>query len=232
MNVHMLSLRYLLLVTDIEEEKKIAKLFSKMCLPIYQQLYGKGTAKTELLDICGLEGRHRLITLALLPKAAVENVFEELLKVLRIKKRGNGIAVTVPVTGVQERIVALLDEDVSQKIRSSLNEEVKKMKNESVYSIILALVRSGYWEEVIEAAEKAGSKGGTVIRGRRCGSKSTVEFFGRPMYEEQDLVMIIVPKEKKKSIMESIGKSCGPRTEAQGFLISVPVDDALGLEEE
>ena len=41
--------------------------------------------------------------------------------------------------------------------------------------------------------------------------------------------MIIVPKEKRTAIMKSIGEACGLRTEAHGVLISVPVDEVLGI---
>lgn len=231
MNVNLLSLRLLFVITDTGAEKKIDRLFSQMHLPVYYQFRGRGTAKTELLDICGLQGTTRLITVSVLPKAAVGKIYENLTESFRMKKKGKGVAVTVPVTGIQERILALLNEEVSEKVKNTLAKEAKKMKEEALYSMVLVSVRSGYSEEVIDAAVKAGAKGGSVMRGRRCGTEAAVQFLGISMQEEQEFVMIIVPKEKKSSIMKSIGEECGLHTEAHGFVISVPVDEVLGIEE-
>lgn len=231
MDLNLLSLRLMFIITDTGTEKKIERLFSEMHLPVYYHFRGQGTATSEMLDICGLQGTTRLITAAILPKAGTEKVFENLEKYFRLKKKGKGVAVTVPVTGVQERILALLKEEVSDKIKSTMESEAKKMKEESRYAMILASVRSGYSDEVIEAASSAGAHGGSVIRGRRQGSKEMVQFLGISLQEEQDFVMIIVPKEKKTAVMKSIGAACGLRSEAHGFLISVPVDEVLGIED-
>ena len=231
MDLKLLSLRLLFIITDAGAEKKIDRLFSEMHLPIYYQCRGQGTARSEMLDLCGLQGTARLITAVVVPKVQVEKLFENLDKYFRIKKKGRGVAVTVPVTGVQERIMALLKEEVSDKIKNTLESEAKKMKEESRYAMILASVRSGYSDEVVEAASAAGAHGGSVIRGRRQGSRAMVQFLGISLQEEQDFVMIIVPKEKKSAVMQSIGAACGLKTEAHGFLISVPVDEVLGIED-
>lgn len=232
MKSNLFSLRLLFVITDTGTEKKLERLFSELHLPVYYQFRGQGTARSELLDICGLQGKTRLITAAAVPGPAVERVFERLDQSLHITGKGKGVALTVPVTGAQERILALLKEEVSEKIKNELKKEAKKMKEEALYSMILVSVRSGYSDEVMDAASKAGAKGGSVIRGRRCGTKDIVQFLGISMQEEQDFVMIIVPREKKTAVMESVGKACGLRTDAHGLLLSVPVDQVIGMEEE
>lgn len=232
MNPNLLSLRLLFIITDAGTEKRIEHLFSEIHLPVYYQFRGQGTAKTEILDICGLQGRTRLFTVSIVPKIAVRGVYEKLEEFFHIRKKGMGVAVTVPVTGAQERILTLLKEEVSEKIKKNIESDVQKMKEEALYTMILVAVKAGYSDEVIEAATKAGAGGGTVIRGRRQGTEAMVQFLGISMQEEQDFVMIIAPKEKKASIMESIGKSCGLQTEACGTILSVPVDEVLGIREE
>ncbi len=43
--------------------------------------------------------------------------------------------------------------------------------------------------------------------------------------------MIVVPKDKKTSVMSEISASCGLRTPAHGVVLCIPVEDVLGLEE-
>ena len=67
--------RILLSVTDVKDGKKLEKIFDEMHLPIFYQCRGKGTAPSELMDIFGLGGSTRLLTLAILPKCKVQELF-------------------------------------------------------------------------------------------------------------------------------------------------------------
>lgn len=49
--------------------------------------------------------------------------------------------------------------------------------------------------------------------------------------DEQDFVMIVTPKEKKSEVMSAISNACGLRTPAHGVVLSLPVDEVIGLEE-
>ena len=42
--------------------------------------------------------------------------------------------------------------------------------------------------------------------------------------------MIVVPRENKAEIMAAISGACGLNTPAHGVVLSLPVDDVLGLE--
>ncbi len=232
MKSDLLSLRLLFLITDIGIDKKIDRLLTDLHLPVYYQCRGQGTAKTEFLDICGMQGTTRVITVAILPKLMVKTVFDRLEENFYIRKKGRGVAVTVPVTGVQERVMNLLNEEAAEKVKKQIERDEQQMNREALYSMILVAVKEGYSDEVIDAATKAGANGGSVIRGRRRGSEATIQFLGISMQEEQEFVMIVVPKEKKSQIMNEIGKACGLRSEAQGIVLSVPVDEVIGIREE
>ena len=44
-----------------------------------------------------------------------------------------------------------------------------------------------------------------------------------------DFVMIVVPEEKKTAVMQAITTSCGLNSPAHGVILSVPVDEVMGL---
>ena len=81
------SLRLLVLITDIGIDRKIDRLLCELHLPVYYQFRGQGTAKTELLDICGMQGTARVITVTILPKQMVGTVFERLEKKFLYQKK-------------------------------------------------------------------------------------------------------------------------------------------------
>lgn len=231
MTPQLFALRLLLIITDTGTDKRINQLFTDAEQPIYYQFRAQGTAKTEILDICGLDGSTRVITAALIPKMKVEDIFGKLEETFDIRKKGNGVALTLPITGIQASMLNLLSEEQKKEAKAHIERKVQQMINETSYAMIMAAVREGYSDDVIDAATKAGANGGSVIRGRRRGSEAVVQFFGISMQEEQEFVMIIVPREKKSFIMNAISSACGLQSDAHGIIFSVPVDEVLGIHE-
>ena len=88
---------------------------------------------------------------------------------------------------------------------------------------------SGYSDDVVDAARNAGAKGGTVMKGRRRSSEQVSHHFGISMQEEQDFVMIVVPRDKKNETMAAITGVCGLGTDAHGIVLALPVDEVMGL---
>ena len=46
---------------------------------------------------------------------------------------------------------------------------------------------------------------------------------------EKEIVLNIVPTTIKKQVMERITKECGIKTEARGVVISMPLDNVVGI---
>ena len=82
---------------------------------------------------------------------------------------------------------------------------------------------------MIDAARAAGARGGTILKCMRDSSEQIAKQFGVAIKEEQDLVLIVTDREKKKDLMAAIAEKCGTKTEAQGLLFSLPIDATLGL---
>ena len=98
------------------------------------------------------------------------------------------------------------------------------------YALLLVSVTGGFSDQVIDAACGAGARGGTVIKGRRRSDEQTRQRFGISLQEEQDFVMIVVPREEKTAVMTAINTACGLGTPAHGVVVALPVEEAMGLE--
>ena len=147
------------------------------------------------------------------------------------RQRGGGIAITVPVSGMQNHVMQMLNEEARNAIQQQEKGDESQMKEKSEFSLIWVSVASGYSDDVVDAARAAGARGGTVMKGRRRNSEHASQYFGISLQEEQEFVMIVVPREKKCEIMSAITTSCGLKTPAHGMVISLPVDDVMGLEQ-
>lgn len=224
--------KILLLITCMEDEKKIGKAFAELHIPIYYQCMGEGTASSEILNICGLCGTKRLLTLSILPAPLAENFFASVSEYLLLERRGGGIAVTIPVTGMQDVIRKILVERNGQEyLKEAKREAVNMDKKETEYSMVLVAANYGYSDEIIDAARKAGAKGGTVIKGRRRGEKSILQLLGVTIQEEQEITVMVVPRDKTTDVMVEISHTCGLATPAHGVVLSVPVEGIMGVEE-
>lgn len=217
--------RVVITITREEDEKRLTEVFDSMNVPISFQLRGKGTAPSEMMDIFGLRGTTRVITFALLAQAQAASLFEVMRNQLFFHQKGGGIAITVPIIGLQSHILQMIGGDPDETMKG----DEREMKEKPEYTLICVSVSNGYSDDVIDAARDAGAKGGTVIKGRRRGSERVSQHFGISIQEEQEFVMIVVPREKKSEIMSAITGVCGLGTQAHGVVLSVPVEDVMGL---
>ena len=226
--------RLFLTITREEEEKKLEKALDSFHIPIWYQCRGKGTAPSEMLDIFGLGGTTRLITLGIIPKMRTGELFEALVEKLFIRRRGGGIAITVPLVGLQGAVLQVIKDEareaIEKRMKERIREDMAEVQSKSEYTVVWVSVTSGFGDDVIDAAREAGARGGTIMKGRRKNSEYVSQHLGISLQEEQEFVMIVTPREKKKAVMSAISEACGLRSKAHGIVIALPVDEAIGLE--
>ena len=226
-----LAPRMVLIITNHEYRRKLEQTFQNFRIPIYYQCQGHGTAPSEMLDIFGLSGSGRLLTIGLLPKFLVRDLLDALQQRIPLHKRGGGIVLTIPITGLQRPLFQLMNdqlrETIEQKIEERVCNEMSDTQTGAGYAAIWVALSNGY---AIDAARSAGAMGGTILKGRRQNSERISRKLGISMQEEEEFVVIVTPREKKAAVMNAISDACGLRTDAHGIIVSLPVDEVIGLE--
>lgn len=208
-----------LLVMIYNNEKKLKNILKKYKLNFNVMTYGSGTASLSLLTYFGLDKVKKSLYFSLMPSSLEEKVLQELETKLNLKQIGEGIGFTISLTSSNKFIKDILDK------------EGDKMENKDEYELIITIVKEGYSDLVMQAAKKEKATGGTVIYGRSLESSRTI-LANLTIEPEKDIVLNIVPKEIKKQVMESINKETGVKTEARGLIMSIPIDNVIGLHEE
>lgn len=208
-----------LLVMIYNNEKKLKNILKKYKLNFNVMTYGSGTASLSLLTYFGLDKVKKSLYFSLIPSSIEEKVLQELETKLNLKQIGEGIGFTISLTSSNKFIKDILDK------------EGDMMKNKDEYELIITIVKEGYSDLVMQAAKKEKATGGTVIYGRSLESSRTI-LANLTIEPEKDIVLNIVPKEIKKQVMESINKETGVKTEARGLIMSIPIDNVIGLHEE
>ena len=97
------------------------------------------------------------------------------------------------------------------------------------FEMVLAIVNTGYTEDVMEAVKACGATGGTILNARGTANTEIEKFFGLSLSSEKEIVMIIVSKEIKDSVLHAIYQKVGLGTAGQGIAFSIPVDDVVGI---
>ena len=102
-------------------------------------------------------------------------------------------------------------------------------ENNQKYELILAIVNKGSTDLVMNAANAAGGRGGTISVARGTGNPELAKFYGLAIQPEKEIVFIVVDKTIKDAVMKKIYDDAGIATQGQGIIISLPITDAVGL---
>ncbi|MBR2023135.1 MAG: P-II family nitrogen regulator [Clostridia bacterium] len=106
------------------------------------------------------------------------------------------------------------------------------MSNTFSHEVIFCIINSGFSENVMDSAKKVGATGGTVINARGTAGKDAEKFFGVTVDPEKEIVMILVPADKKDDVLHALYKDVGLDSPGQGIAFSLPVDSVVGLTEQ
>lgn len=218
--------RLLCCIVPTEHEPRLKNTLRTLHLPLLHRCTGQGTAPSELLDIFGLGGTSRTLIVTLLPRTDTAAVFSALAQHAAIREHGSGIGFTVPISAMQDRVLAALKKPNDDTDRGG---DDMPDNDDRSYAAIWVSVARGFSEEVVKTATAAGATGGTVLRGSRICTEAAADALDLDRQDEQEFVLILTEKEKKNAIMSALCAACGLTTPAHGIILSVPVDQVCGL---
>ena len=158
---------------------------------------GRGTASNGVLQLLGLGDTSKDIVYIIIKNSIKQAVYDAIIKASE-KKAHFGVMFTLDTPGFI-RAGHLAESDVSEK-----SEGEETMKAENNYQMINVIINKGYAEDAMAAARKAGAGGGTIIGARGTAKEDDAAFFGMKIVSEKEMLMILVPAEKKSAIVEAI----------------------------
>lgn len=226
LNEKTVPLRILVVITIPRLAKKAVNLFHEGNITLQYEWNASGTASSEMMDILGLGTPEKRVLITMLPKPFADRMGRKLKEAAVIGAKNSGIAFTLPLSGVNHLLLQILEGLQDQEMQTFGKDEGKM--EEMRYVLVAAIVNHGYSENVMEAAREAGARGGTVVPGRRIGNEEAIRFWSMNIQEEKEMVFIITEKENKLKIMQAISAKCGLHSEADGLVLSLPIDTVIG----
>lgn len=154
---------------------------------------GRGTVNSRILDFIGISDIRKEIVYMVSDKKTAFKALEELNREFEFNKPNHGIVFTTSICGISGTKNIVCEHKMSER----------GVEN-TMYHIITIIVDKGNAEEVITAATKAGSKGGTIINARGSGIHETSKLFSMEIEPEKEIVIIVSEADKTEAIVSSV----------------------------
>ncbi len=97
------------------------------------------------------------------------------------------------------------------------------------HEVIFAIVNAGFAEDVMEIARELGVRGGTILNARGVVKEEAAAFFGITLHADKEILMMVVDKAIRDTVLNAIYKQMGMAKKAKGIAFSLPVSDVAGL---
>ena len=217
----MKDLKRLVMIVSIIERgngNKLTKLYDQEQVFTHMRCEGTGTATSEIMDILGLGGSEKDIILSFAPAGTALNLLEKLKDDLHDLCPGRGIAFMVAM----EAVTNLLAASIGARTKLEKDREYEDMQEKN--SLIMITVNQGFTDEVMSTAKEAGARGGTVVRGRWVTMDEIEQMKGLTPREEKEIILIVVPREIRNSVMEAVNTHHGLQSEAGAVICSLGVE--------
>ena len=97
--------------------------------------------------------------------------------------------------------------------------------------MLIAIVDDQWTDRVMDTAREAGAAGATLIQeARGQGRKGSRALLGLELDSGRDVILFIVPRDRAKSIVESVaGIARFDETAGTGLICEVEIEDSIGL---
>ena len=181
-------------------------------------LLAKGTVNNKIWDFLGLSDIRKEVLYMVTEKNLAYQVLDKLDEEFKFSKPNHGIAFTTSIgTAIGTK------GDIYHKT------EVEGREEATMYQVITTIVDKGKAEDVIDAARKAGSKGGTIINGRGSGIHETSKLFHMDIEPEKEIVIILSEIEMTQGIVAAIREELKIDEPGKGIVYIQDVNQTYGI---
>ena len=209
-------LEMLVVIVEHNKASKVLHLADEKGITASVAMLGRGTASRTIFDYLGLNDKKKAVLMLFGKTEEITDLADYLVEKLEMDKPNHGIAY------IESAFNVFGTED-----NANGSENIKR--GENMYNAIYTIVEKGNADDVIEAAEKAGSRGGTVMHARGSGSEEARKVFNMLIEPEKEIVLIISEEAKTKDIVESIRKETGIEEQGKGIIFITNVEQTYGL---
>lgn len=196
----------------LKEAKKAGVSGGTLCI-------GKGTVSNKVLKLLSITDTRKEIVMMIANRRTTSKTLAHLNKVFHFDKPNHGIVFTTILS-------SLIGTNSCPVDKEEETEEAGIM-----YQNIMIVIDRGRAEDVIESAQKAGSKGGTIINARGSGIHETSKLFLMNIEPEKEIVMILSKRETTEAIVKQVYDDLEIGKPGNGIIFVQDVNQTYGIYE-
>lgn len=220
--------KLLVAIINKEDEEQYTSTVNKCCTAVHFSGIGHGTARSNYMSYFGFNDIEKRIVSSIIPSTLEHTVLNAVGRELRLYLLGRGIAFTMPISTissiVEDAVLSTPDKD-----RQDAKSPVSKKEKTTMHELVIAVVNQKYTETAIEAARSAGATGATVFHTKSINNARAEQSMGAALPEQTDSIFFLTTEEYKLKIMEAVRDQAGLKTEGGAVILSLPVDDLVGI---
>lgn len=164
-------------------------------------LHGRGSAQMAILRFLALSDVEKDILITLVRENEIEALWTTVTESRLFGKKNRGIAYILRIGGM-------------------MNPE-KETRN---HELITVIADKGYADDIMDAARKAGARGGTIVHARGTGKSEDEKFFGVTIVPEKEQILILSESESAQAIRDAINALPCLMRPGMGIMYSTKVE--------
>ena len=207
-------------IVNSGQGSKVLKSAKRHGIPGGTILLGRGTASGRILEFLGLNDVRKEIVLMVAGRKTARAALEMLHEEFRFERPNHGIAFATRVTSL-----------AGSRTCAATEAEDDGGEKRTMFHAITVIVEKGRAELAVEAAARAGAKGGTILNGRGAGVHETKKLFNLDFEPEREMALILAAAADSDAIVEAIRKDLDLDVPGMGILFVQEVTRAYGLVE-
>ena len=184
----------LYVVVDPKLSSRVIEAGKEMGIGGASVMRGRGTVRSGLLNALGIVDSRKEIVLMAGYMPTVRRVLDGLTQQFRFDQPNKGIAFAVRLTGVAG----------TDACASWTRREDRPVADAPGWKLIVTIVDEDVEEDVLESAQKAGTRGGTIVHAHGAGSAQTSKVFDMEIEPEKSLVFMLVPAAEASRVSQFI----------------------------
>jgi nitrogen regulatory protein PII len=134
----------------------------------------KGTASGKVMRFMGFGGKSREMILMVIDGSLAHKIVD------RVRSEGR-----------MQGVAAIMGSDKEENMASK-------------WKMITIIVNTGYADDIMDAARKAGASGGTITHARGTGTAEDAKFFGVTIVPEKEMITILCEAERTQKLVNAI----------------------------
>ena len=182
---------------------------------------GRGISPNPVLSALGFGDSTRDLVIILATEKDYRPIFGSVVAACQKERKAFGHIIALDADGMTKSGAAFGTDGTG----GFTMEHTQETSGQGSLSLITVVLNKGYADDAMAAARKAGAGGGTVINARGTAREDDAKFFGVHIVPEKEMLMIVVPQEKRDAVLEAIRTLPCLTEPGSGIAFSAPVGD-------